>query len=295
MKKKLDSVFVRRQEMNNDRFEIFYYNDMLIAPVGEHTHDHYEFYFFLEGNALLQIKDQIYKMIPHSFFIVPPHTLHHLLLSASEKPYRRFILWIAKDYLDSFIMQSKDYAFLIDYVKGNNHFSFAQDTVTFHKIQNLLFELIEETKGNRYGKETCQYNLLSTLLLFLNRLIYEQIHHKTSYDSRDLYQLICVYIDEHLSDDLTLDTLAAQFFVSKFYISHLFKDRTSMSLHQFITKKRLFSCKNDIANGGVITKIMRQYGFYDYSAFYRAFKKEYGISPKEYALHFKESLYPSID
>lgn len=292
MKKKLDSIFSRRQELNNDRFEIFYYNDMRIAPVGEHMHDHYEFYFFLEGDACLQIGNQIYKMFPHSFYIVPPHTLHHLNLSPSEKPYRRFVLWIAKEYLEQFLEQSSDYAFLIHYVQQKEEYAFDQDTVTFHQIQNILFELIEETRGNRYGKETCQQNLIASLLFFLNRLIYEMMHHKTTYDTRDLYQLICAYIDEHLSDDLTLDTLAAQFFVSKFYISHLFKDRTSMSLHQFITKKRLFSCKNEIANGGIITKIMRQYGFYDYSAFYRAFKKEYGISPKEYALHFKESLHP---
>ena len=84
-----------------------------------------------------------------------------------------------------------------------------------------------------------------------------------------------------MDEELSLEKLADEFFVSKYYIAHLFKRNLGFSLHQFITKKRLALCKEAILASMNITKTYESYGFRDYSSFYRAFKKEYGISPKE--------------
>ncbi len=45
------------------------------------------------------------------------------------------------------------------------------------------------------------------------------------------------YIEEHLDEELTLEKLAGEFFVSKYYIAHIFKENIGLSIHQYIMKK----------------------------------------------------------
>lgn len=88
-----------------------------------------------------------------------------------------------------------------------------------------------------------------------------------------------------------LKHLAQQFFVSKYHIDHIahvFKDNMGLSVHQFITKKRLSLCRDAILAQGNIDDIYLMYGFKDYSSFFRAIKKDFGMSPKEYRELFSQ-------
>jgi len=99
---------------------------------------------------------------------------------------------------------------------------------------------------------------------------------------QDLYQNLIYYIEEHLEEELSLEKLAGAFFVSRYYVAHVFKEQAGISVHQYILKKRMQASREAILGGENISQVYERFGFRDYSSFYRAFRREYGMSPKEY-------------
>ncbi len=282
VKTELQTAFSSRQYMLSHDFEIYYYSNQALSPVPPHKHNFYEFYFFLEGNVSITIEGQEHIIKAGDFLLIPPNTQHFPSALDAHTPYRRFVLWVSQDYCNRLMQVSLDYVYLLQYVATTHNYWFHNDSISFDTIQSMIFQLIDELKSERFAREAQISLQLNGLILHLNRLIYNRNHLSAQYSEKELYLKISDYITNHLSDDLSLNTLELEFFVSKFYISHAFKDNIGISIHSYITKKRLHACKDAILSREPISQVYERYGFHDYSSFFRAFKKEYGLSPKEY-------------
>ena len=90
------------------------------------------------------------------------------------------------------------------------------------------------------------------------------------------------YINVHYSEPLTVESLAARFFVSKYYLLHEFKQYVGTSVYHYIIQRRLIVARQMLADGTAPSSVYQKCGFGDYANFYRAFKSAYRVSPKEY-------------
>jgi AraC-like DNA-binding protein len=230
----------------------------------------------------MQIGNQVYPVRFGDIMLIPPELSHRPIIQNEEQPYRRFVFWISKDYCNHLLQSSPDYAYIMQYVEIEKKYVFHTDQLAFHSIQSKLMRLLEEMRSNKFGRDAQISVCINDLVLNINRLAYEQNTPKQKYHDYHLYDQLTAYIEEHMDEDLSLDTLAKHFFVSKYHIAHIFKDNIGISIHQYITKKRLSLCKDAISGKMNITDAYQKFGFGDYSSFYRAFKKEFGISPKDF-------------
>ena len=281
MKNDLITTFSPRQYMLSEDFEIYYYSDTELMSVPNHTHSYYEFYFFLEGEVDMLIQGKSLPLSYGDLLVIPPGVPHHALMKSKKHPYRRFVFWISTDFMNGLRELSPDYDYLFKCMEEDQTNRFHFEEFVFGQLQSKVFELLEETFADRFGKAPKVSLCVSALLLHINRAIYEQHHVKTPEKEDNLYRGIVQYIENHIDEDLSLDLLADAFFVSKFHISHLFKENMGISTHQFILKKRLSMCREAILEGAGIGDTCSKYGFSDYSVFYRAFRKDYGVSPKK--------------
>ena len=276
----LSSVFLNRQYMISKDFEIYYYKDRNLRNVEIHSHEYYEFYFFLEGEVTMFYSDSSHRMKNGDMVIIPPGMQHHVQIHDPAVPYRRVVFWITKSFLSKLSVHSKEFLFLTGKADDSG-FAWHFNEVTFNTVQRKIFHVIEEIFSNRFGRRMAVALGINDLLLFLNRTVYESLHpERYGKSEKNLDRNLIRYIEEHINEDLRLDTLSELFFVSKYHISHLFKDKMGISLHQYILKKRLAMSKDALINGRKPSEVFREYGFSDYSVFYRAFVKEFGLSPQ---------------
>ena len=97
------------------------------------------------------------------------------------------------------------------------------------------------------------------------------------------------YINDHLTQELSLEELAAQAALSPFYFSRLFKRETGFSPHQYVLATRINNAKFLLhSTGDSVKSICFTVGFTSESSFCTAFKKETGLTPSDYRCQIRE-------
>lgn len=268
-------------------FELRYSREYLPRK-RKRTSDSVEFFFFLDGKMFLRDGKDTISLKKCDVVYLPQGTVGSPLIIDEGLPNTLFFLRISKNYISQLKNQSSDYGYLFDFTAEPVPQLFRNEDVLFNTILARLVSLADELRSHRYGRETEIYLNLNEVILHLNRMAYqvkEEASEKNQKTRQTLFRNLIHYIEMYIDEELTLDRLAEVFFVSKYYIAHLFKENLGISVHQYITKKRLTLCRDALLHGGNISALYHLYGFKDYSTFYRAFRKEYGLSPKAYREH----------
>ena len=279
MKRELRSEFNSRQYMLAEDFEVYYYSDLHFSSVGRHSHPYTEVYLFCEGEVDMEIAGRRVSLQPGDVLVLPPGTEHRAVVRSGERPYRRFVFWLSEAFCEALRAESPDYLYLFDRVRSRRDCVFPTDHLEFNSLRGKLFALLEELHTDRFGREARIGLSVRDLLLTLSRMVWQRKNTRSKKETVSSFQAVTDYIAHHLEADLSLDALSRALYLSKFYISHLIQENTGLSLHRYITKKRLAACADAMQGGEKAGEACARFGFQNYSGFYRAFVKEYGCSP----------------
>ncbi len=270
-------------------YDIFRCRDTYPEERMLHHHDFFEVNLFYSGTMEYSVESRTYHMTPGDILLLSPNELHQPVLTGDWGGCERLILWIDKAFLNQFNDFGFDPAGCFDTTRpGHSNCLRFEDESTM-EILNLMERCSREDESDEFGAAMVADTAMVQALIQINRLSLRGGQRMEAPDrSGTLVSGILEYINEHYDEELTLDGLANRFFISKYHLSREFGRLTGTSVHRYIIQKRLVVAKQLLSEGKPSSEVYQSCGFGDYSNFYRAFKAEYGISPKEYVLRLRK-------
>lgn len=241
-----------------------------------HSHTFHEILFCHSGNVQYMLGTERYRLQRGDIVVVPAGVSHQpLFLEKMAEPYRRYVIWISKNFIDILGQMCDNPLEMIP-----EPCLLRTAGTPWENLEEIFQKCCKEDMLQRPGSELVLYGETMQLLVGLSRAFASVP--PVSQEKPELIDEITAYIENHLEDKITLSQTAHQFLVSKSTVSHLFSQKLGISFYRWVTQRRLIAAKNLIQEGMAMEDIFEQVGFGDYTTFYKAFKKEYGISPSQY-------------
>lgn len=259
----------KKQGYLNEKFHLFYLNDISDNNYSFHYHDFYKIIFFIKGKVSYSIEGLNYELNPCDIVLVGKNEIHCPFID-SNSVYERYILYLSQSILD------EDSRLSMCFKKAKEEHKNVTRLVS--KDYNVVLELLNESSRllnqNTFGSDFYAKLKIYELLLKLNESIDSnglEYNGNVHYNPKIID--ICEYINNHLGEDLSVDTLSGMIYLSKYYFMRLFKEHTGISVHQYILEKRVLYTKALIESGKTISESCLLAGFKDYSTYLRASKK----------------------
>ena len=265
----------------NSNFKIFHLVDKGMTPIGFHFHDFHKILLLMKGNVSYCVEGRTYDLQADDIVFVPAGEVHRPVLHDTAI-YERIIIYISKDYLNTYQTNNYDLAqCLIEAHQKQSHVLRVPAFGTT-KLGQIVRELEQSLDSNEYANELYHNLLFLEFMIQLNRVaIHDGIEYLSNSSSNKKMIDVIDYLNEHLTDDLSIDFLAETFYLSRYHLMHAFKEETGYTIGNYLSTKRLLLARDRIRQGEPITNVCYECGFRNYSTFSRAYKKNFGCSPRE--------------
>ena len=251
------------------------------ATVSLHSHNYYEILYCRSDSGVeYLIGSDRYRLQRGDIVLVPPGVSHRPILPEKmEEPYVRDVLWVSTEFVKTIDAMFPD----ASSTQRDHSLPVRTKGTRWEFLGDMFQKGVEEESQKRPGWEIAVTG--NTLMIFANlkRAYIERSAGTMKTEKPELLDRITSYIETNYPDSITIDDLARHFYVSNSTISHLFKQKMGVSLYRYITQRRLIAAKSLIAEKVAMEEIAHRVGFADYSTFYRAFRQEYGISPRQFS------------
>ena len=267
----------------NDNFKIFHIRDKKDIKFEYHHHDFSKIVILIDGDLTYYIEGKAYILKPWDILFINKNEIHKPVVNP-DKYYERIVIWLNPDFMAKYAQGNNDLLKCFEVAIKNNYNLLRLNMKSIEIIKNIIQDIQSCDNSNEFGSEILKESLFVQLMVLMNRLFLN------SDKNRDLEDIqydktiegVLNYINSNLENDLSIDTIASNFFISKYYLMRKFKSQIGSSIHNYIIQKRLILAKSLISEGLTMSNVCSKCGFNDYSSFVRAFKKVYGVSPSNY-------------
>lgn len=282
--------YEKRGYLNSD-FRLFHLTDMKKQDFEYHYHDFSKIIIFISGHVTYRIEGRAYELEPYDIVLVGPGDIHKPDI-APDVPYERIIVYLSPNFLDSChsapARQQAPSSPANDYDLSDCFKKAREERSSVLRIQSMeksgLFRTISDLEyacsHDGYAKELyCQVLFLEFMIKLNRAVLTGRVDYIIPKPEDRRVGAVMDYIGAHLTEELTVDSIAEAVYLSRYHLMHLFKESTGCTVGSYITEKRLLLARNLLKNGVPLTTACFDCGFKNYSTFSRAYRKQFGVSP----------------
>lgn len=244
--------------------------------VPPHSHSFYELIQVstCQGVQYL-LGTQRYQLQPGDVLFIPPGVSHGPLFPPKmQRPYERTVVWINADLLQEFWKKWPELSSRRPYLLRT------AGTVWENPIAEAFLRGCEESRSREPGWEAALCANATLLITLMNRARLGR--EEPGSEGSELLDEMLRYVEANLSGPISVGSAARALLVSESTVAHLCRKRLGISFYRYVTRQRLTLARQLMERDLSLNRIAERAGFSDYSAFFRAFRQEYGISPQEY-------------
>ncbi|MBE6731345.1 MAG: AraC family transcriptional regulator [Ruminococcaceae bacterium] len=285
----MENKFFKECYDSNPHFKIHH----TIEPGDKHTNpallhydDSYVLTYFKKGRGSIRIDGAFYEINEGDIILINPDELH-LCTVESGIYHERIAVYIKSSLFKLFGISPSEFlnVFSEDNLKViNKSISFSSE----YQLHTYFEKALETVKKQTQKSEICTLCILSELIYTLGEIPVPQNKETASMRDDPTIKAILKYLNENFKENITLENLSEEFFISKYHLSRLFKENVGTSIINYIVYKRILNFNSLIREGLSIDKAAFLSGFRNYSNFFKLYKKHMGISPRDYKLSLKK-------
>lgn len=275
---KKDGVFSREGYLK-ENYHYFHLRDTAGQERDFHFHEFDKVVLLLSGRVDYTVESVTYALKPWDVLLVKHHTIHKALIDKTE-PYDRVIIYLDRKYFDR-VMPGARLMGCFEQADKSGRQLLTPDAEQRGRLEAALEAYEEAMRDGEFGAQALRDTLLMQLLVLINRIYASGAATPERIEAPRDAKIAAVlsYINENLSRELSVEELAEQVFLSRYHFMRLFKAQTGSTVHAYVQQKRLLYAARLIREGQSAARAAAESGFSDYSAFHRAFRKSFGISP----------------
>jgi AraC-like DNA-binding protein/quercetin dioxygenase-like cupin family protein len=278
-----DHLLSQTRGFLKDQFRIFYLKDKQAADFEFHSHGFHKAIVFLQGDVQYHVEGITYDLEQWDLLLISEGEIHRPVIN-NDTEYERLILWIHEETLKKLSLEGDAMSHCFEQVKLDKDHRISRIHQLDPDMKPLVMALMAATRDSGFGNIPLRQALVVQWMVHINRLM--PLRHKASTPYRQPLDpripAVLEYINDNLSEDLSIHNLSNVCYLSRYYLMHQFKSQTGFTLHQYIQTKRLDLANQLIRQGKSYTESAYAVGFKDYSSFLRAYKKQFKASPKHY-------------
>lgn len=245
------------------------------------AHPQYEIFLLLEGDVTMLINSQRYMIKNGALVLLTSRDLH-ISMNNAPRTYKRITVMFDPHAIRQFNTEHTNLldCFSIAASRQRNILYLSAEQI--QTVQALADQILTNGRSDRFGDDITVLTSLLSLLIFINRLYRSPLPKIAPLPLTPIIREIVDYVDSHIDEELSVQSLCHHFSYSVAYISAQFSKQMGLPLKQFIITKKIALAKQLLAESLSVTQVYERCGFGDYSNFIRTFKKTVGVSPLQW-------------